>query len=101
MKNGQFRPDPKPEKRDKKKPVRIKRLSDKRKKQNEEYLVLRKEYLLEHPGCEIRLAGCTGKAIEIHHARKRTGSLLTDKRYFVATCRKCHEKAERDNLKLK
>lgn len=95
-----FRPDPKPEKVEKKKPTKIKPLSDKRSKQNKVYLTVRKVYLENHPECEIKLDGCTGLSTEIHHTKKRTGELLCDVRYFKATCRNCHTIVENNNIKM-
>jgi hypothetical protein len=95
-----FRPDPKPAKTEKKKPVKIKPLSDKRAKENKVYLTLRKVYLENHPFCVMNLEGCTKDATEIHHSKKRVGELLCDVRYFVAICRNCHIKVENDNIKM-
>lgn len=80
---------------------RIKPMSAKRGEQTKEYVLLREIYLKKHPRCEIALDGCTFVSIEIHHARKRIGAMLTNTEYFVATCRSCHNKAELENLKLK
>lgn len=95
-----FRPDPKPEPIEKKKPKPIKKLSVKRGKQNKEYLTLRKVYLENNPNCAVKFKGCTGAATEIHHAEKRIGYRLTDVLNFVAICRNCHTKVENDNVKL-
>lgn len=84
-----------------KKITKIKPLSDKRKRQNDEYLLLRKQYLKQYPACEVKLSGCTKTATEIHHARKRTGSMLTNEKYFVAICRNCHTRVENLNIKTK
>jgi 5-methylcytosine-specific restriction endonuclease McrA len=80
---------------------RIKPISTKRGEQTKEYLLLREVYLRKHPTCEIALEGCTYKSTEIHHARKRVGTMLTNTEYFVATCRSCHNNAHDQNLKLK
>ena len=84
-----------------KKPNKIKPLSDKRSKQNSEYLELRKLYLNNNPDCEVKLEGCTFVSKEIHHAKKRTGAMLTDVKYFVAICRNCHNRVENENIKTK
>lgn len=52
------------------------------------YAKVRKEYLKEHPKCEV--SGCTKDAKDIHHKAGRTGKLLTDTNYFMAVCRGCH-----------
>jgi len=87
---NRFTPDPKPEKVEKKKHLPIKKLSDKRKKQNDVYLVLRKEFLEKNPYCQIRFAGCTNLSVDVHHSEGRIGKLLTDVEHFVSTCRNCH-----------
>jgi len=81
-----FNPQPKPEKRQKSKRKRIKPLSDKRKKQNAEYKIVRDQYLIENPVC-VR---CPAKATEVHHANGRRGKRLIDVDYFVEVCRTCH-----------
>lgn len=74
---------------------KIKPTSQKRAKENREYLnYSRPEYLLEHPICEINVPGCTIKADQIHHKKGRIGKLLNDKKYFCATCDNCHKWAE-------
>lgn len=92
--------DAKPEKVEKKKPKPIKKNSVKRAEQNKEYLVLREVYLSNNPNCSVKLKGCTSKATEIHHAKKRTGYRLTDVANFVAICRSCHILVENQNIKL-
>jgi hypothetical protein len=68
---------------------RIKPVSDKRRKLNEEYSKVRKEYLAEHPRCEI----CGQQATDIHH-KKRRGKHLLAKDTFMACCRPCHNRIE-------
>ena len=89
----------------------IRKVSPKRKSQNELYSEVRKEYLLNHAKCELfapimqyRQSGenaawwpiCGGKSCEIHHMKSRIGSLLTNPDYFKAACdssknlRSCH-----------
>jgi len=85
-------PYPKPEKRDKKKPCKIKLRSDKRARQEREYSKKRKEYLIDHPICEV--LGCFAKSTEVHHKKGRIGDLLTDERYFMAVCNAHHRVIE-------
>lgn len=87
---GTFRPDPKPEPKEKK-PGRskIKPRSDKRAKQEKEYRTL----------CEVFLKGkicpITGEpATEVHHKKGRIGKLLTDVRFFLGVTRKGHKYIE-------
>ncbi|MEE9573011.1 MAG: hypothetical protein V3W20_08190 [Candidatus Neomarinimicrobiota bacterium] len=69
----------------------IKPRSDKRAKQEREYLVVRAEYLEEHPKCEV----CkVSDSTEAHHKRGRLGKLLIDKEFFLACCRPCHQNIE-------
>ena len=49
--------------------------------------------------CNIRLKGCTGTAVDIHHieARGIGGSIDKDGvENLIQTCRSCHEIAEGD-----
>lgn len=68
-----------------------KKVSDKRKVENEKYTVLQEAYLLDHPECEIKLLGCEGKSIEVHHVKSR-GINLNNVSTFMAACRHCHDK---------
>ena len=50
-----------------KKVYKIPKRSDKKIDDDKLYTKLRKQYLEEHPECEIKLFGCTYIATEIHH----------------------------------
>lgn len=76
---------------EKKRPKSIAKVSDKMKQKLDEYNVLRWEYLKEHPKCEMRLIGCEGDSIEIHHCSGR-GMYLNVVSTWKATCRHCHTK---------
>lgn len=96
-----FSPDPKPEKQPKKPKQFLKRsqkhipkASDKRKEKLKEYKPLRLSYLLAHPKCEIRLIGCEGKAVEIHHCSMSDKDFLNTSSWKAA-CRHCHDQTER------
>jgi len=55
------------------------------------YRKARKEYLEEHPVCEV----CDHqRATEIHHKKGKLGVLLWDKRFFLATDFECHRRLE-------
>lgn len=56
------------------------------------YEVNRKQYLADHPICEVR--GCNNKAVEIHHKMGKIGKLIYNILYFLGVCRKCHKKIE-------
>ena len=66
---------------------RIKSVSDKKLTELKEYRKKRDSFmkgkLCEFPECKER-------ATDLHHAKGRTGSLLTDERYFKALCRTHH-----------
>ena len=72
----------------------IRKVSTKRAKQMREYKTYRIDYLFEHPNCEC--IGCFTRSTDIHHKRGRSGALLTDKEFFLATCRPCHVKIENE-----
>lgn len=71
---------------------RIKSVSDKKLIELKEYRVVRDRYLAEHKVCEH--PDCKNPSEDLHHAKGRVGSLLTDVRYFKALCRKCHRWCE-------
>lgn len=70
---------------------RIKPRSDKRVEQEKEYLIVRAEYLRNYAKCEV----CeVAESTETHHICGRIGKRLTDKDFFLAVCRSCHQKIE-------
>lgn len=71
---------------------RIKSVSDKKLIELKEYRVLRDGYLATHKVCEH--PECKNLSEDLHHAKGRVGSLLTDVRYFKALCRRCHRWVE-------
>lgn len=93
---GDAKPDPKPKKE--KKP--IPKESKQRKIDNAKYRLLSKAFLIKYPKCQVKLKGCTIKAIEIHHDQGR-GIRLNDVSNFVAICRNCHNIVENKNMKIK
>lgn len=60
------------------------------------YQKARKEFLAEHPYCIVHLIakGQKKPATEVHHAKGRIGSFLTDKRFFLPVCHDCHLSVE-------
>ncbi len=85
-----FSPHPKPLPKNTVKPVKIKKVSNKTKKNLSKYGKAREEYLLDHHVCEV----CKERrATEIHHKKGR-GKYLSDKTYFLAVDRMCHQKVE-------
>jgi len=80
-----------------KKKARIKPRSDKRAGQEKEYKVVRKEFLEENPLCKVCLDidnPIKREATDVHHPFGRIGTLLTDKKHFLAVCRDHHTKIE-------
>lgn len=86
---NKFRPDPKPEKKEKSKPGKIKPRADKRAKQERIYNKIRPVFL-EGKICPITKQPAT----EIHHKKGRIGDLLIDIRYFLAVSDEGHKKIE-------
>ncbi len=74
------------------KPVEIKEKGKQevRKEQEKEYLKKKKAYLAIHKTCEVE--DCKKAATDLHHKKTRIGNMLTDEKYFMAVCRKCHTK---------
>lgn len=80
----------------KKKPYRIKPVSEKRKGQLVLYKEKRAAFLSENKTCTAQLDGCKLKATDIHHAAGRENDLLNDMSFWVALCRNCHRKITDD-----
>ena len=78
---------------------RIKSVSDKKLVELAEYRVVRDQYLKDHPICEFYTCDC--REVELHHAKGRIGSLLTDIRYFRSLCREHHQWAEKNPVLAK
>ena len=77
-------------------PEPIKKVSDKRKIENKDYLKVRKVFLQSLMFCQVKR--CKALATEVHHKKGRIGKLLTDTRYFLGVCRECHNKIELEPL---
>ena len=74
------------------KPKKVHTLAKESKKMKEEhktYSQLRKEHLLKHPECRVKLVGCTGKATQVHHISGR-GKKLNREDTFMSCCHNCH-----------
>lgn len=89
-----------------KKFYKINPISKSRQEALKTYRSRRDEYFQEHPICEF--PGCSSKEIDLHHKKGRTGSFLTDKRYFCSLCRAHHiwvenhpQEAQKMGLSLK
>lgn len=68
----------------------VKKITEKRNIQNQEYARLRDQYLKVYPACEVR--ECHNKSNQIHHVNGREGEKLTDTNFFLAVCPDCHSK---------
>lgn len=68
----------------------VKKVTEKRAKQNREYLKMREDFLIQYPVCQI--AGCNKPAVEVHHRAGRANDLLTNPENFLAICSDCHSK---------
>jgi len=67
----------------------LRRVSKKRRTQLKVYSVLRKEYLLAHPICEV----CKKVASsQLHHCDGREHGRLIVTEHWLAVCPKCHSR---------
>ena len=73
----------------KKKGRGIPAMSEKRREDIKVYTQLRKKFLKENPMCEAGAYGCTKRATQVHHTRKR-GKHYLDEATFMPTCANCH-----------
>lgn len=68
--------------------VPVKKITEKRAKQNREYLEMREQFLEQYPVCQVK--DCQNKATEIHHIQGRANDLLTNPENFLAICEAHH-----------
>ena len=73
-----------------KKKKAIKPRSEKRKAQEKEYGPKKAKQLEDHPYCQAKLIGCTGMALECHHAEGRIGDNYLKESSFISVCPACH-----------
>ena len=67
----------------------LKKTSDKRQPELDEYSKLRKQYLTENPNCKY----CEREATDVHHKMHiRRGSALNDVSQFIGLCREDHNR---------
>lgn len=83
-------------KKELKRQTRIKQQSDKAAKRHREYMPIQREVMREWQESGTPCAVCVARGInppnaatEIHHARGRRRSLLTDRRNFIPSCFPC------------
>ncbi len=65
----------------------IRKVSTKRKEENEIYSELREEFLKTNPECQA--SGCSKESEDVHHMIGR-GKELNNTKYWLAVCRNCH-----------
>ena len=68
----------------------IRKVSRKQASRLRDYQKVRLEFLGDNPFCKV----CGKRASDIHHKKGREGNLLTNKSYFLAVCRTCHQYIE-------
>ena len=71
------------------KPKSLPKISKKKAIENQEYSILRVEFLTKHPTCQAKLPGCTVMSCDVHHSRGR-GKYTLDVSTWFALCRACH-----------
>ena len=67
----------------------MRKVSKKMAKTNRTYTKLRKDFLLEHPMCQVKVGDCGLQATDIHHKKGR-GKYHLDVTTWVSACRQCH-----------
>lgn len=70
----------------------LSRFSKKRVLDNKLYTVKKIAFLQIHNICQV--TNCNNISTQIHHRKGRIGQLLTDEKYFLATCDHCHKRIE-------
>lgn len=68
--------------------VPVKKITEKRAKQNREYLEMREQFLEQYPVCQVK--DCQKKSAHVHHSKGRANDLLTNPEYFMAICEDHH-----------
>jgi hypothetical protein len=78
------------------KPARPAKVAEKRDKINKkEYYPEAKKFVKEHPECELKMMGCTGKTQCVHHTKGKSSiALLLDKRFWKGACFWCNNAVE-------
>lgn len=74
---------------------KVKKISDKRKLEQKEYSIKRKEFLENNPICEANIRYvCTFNSTDVHHMVGRVGDNYLDKTEWLSVCRACHQYIE-------
>lgn len=72
----------------------INKVSDKQKKINAAYKILRDDFMARNPECQGKLSGCTFKATECHHSLGRGKNEMLDQSTYISLCHSCHHIVE-------
>jgi hypothetical protein len=69
------------------------KISDKRKVINEEYAILREQFLRDHPTCELKLQPCTQTSTQVHHTASgwNKSTNLNNVSTWKASCDHCNQ----------
>ncbi len=67
----------------------LRRVSKKLAKGLRAYSKLRRDFLVDHPNCEITRDGCTHQSTQVHHGAGR-GTNLNEIGTWFAICGNCH-----------
>lgn len=71
------------------KPKSLPKASKKKIVENQEYSLLRVEFLTKHPTCQAKLPGCTISSTDVHHTMGR-GKYTLVVSTWLSVCRVCH-----------
>lgn len=94
IKRTEIKRNPEPAVRPPVKRTPIKQVSDKRKKELQQYSKLSGPFKKDNPYCHACLEGCTTHTTDIHHMKGRENKMLVNVQYFLPVCRSCHDKIE-------
>lgn len=70
----------------------LRRISKKQQERLRTYYPLRKQYLKDHPTCDL----CDNAATDIHHTKKPRATYLNAVETWMGLCRICHSRIEND-----
>ena len=71
------------------KPKSLPKISKKKTLENQEYSLLRIEFLTKYPTCQAKLPECTIMSCDVHHMKGR-GKYTLDVTTWLSVCRTCH-----------
>lgn len=85
----------------KEKPKQINKVSEKKKKELDEYSKKRKAFLALNSTCQARLQNCTYLSTDVHHKAGRIGDNMLNMNTWLAVCRNCHSIIENNPILAK